>query len=160
MTKPNFRLQNLSFRGSGVIETFTEEVNLSLRDKIKISKSSIDIQFKKRVQSFIEELNSFDEEELVNNLDTIKKVFLDEVIGQTLIELLNSTSEKNLYTNLKLDSYNLTLEDVYELQMLLNSFGLSQLNDDLKNKFANKMLGYVKYKLALKRAKLLENVGF
>ena len=154
------KLVNCSFNGSGVKDTFNEEVNLSLRDKIKISSSPLDVQFKKRINSFIEDLNSFDEDELVSNLDTIKNVFLEEIIGQTLIELFNNTNEKNLYTNLKLELYKLKAEDVSDLQLLINSFGLTQLNDDLKNKFANKMLGYVKYKLALKRSKLLDNVGF
>ena len=90
----------------------------------------------------------------------VANVFLEEIIGQTLIELFNNTNEKNLYTNLKLELYKLKAEDVSDLQLLINSFGLTQLNDDLKNKFANKMLGYVKYKLALKRSKLLDNVGF
>lgn len=153
-------LRNLTFSGASVIETYFDDVNLSLRNELKMAKKSLDFQFKRRLNEYIKQLDTIDETELNDNIDIIKSVFLDKIIRPTLVELMCNSSEKNLYTVLKLDSYNITLEEVTNLQKLVNSFESVGVQDSIIKEFAKLMLNYVKYKIAKKRSSVLENLEF
>ena len=159
--KDNVRLVNLTFSDdSAVIDTFVDDVNLSLKKEFKLAKKSIDIQFKKRIHEYIEQLDSLSEDDLLQNLEVIKSVYMDKIIRPTLIELVSNSEDKNLYTSLKLELYNLALDDVLGIQALVNSLNSTGVQDKLVSQFANLIFSYIKYKLAQKRAKLLADVRF
>lgn len=159
--KDNVRLINLTFSDdSTVVDTFVDDVNLSLKKEFKLAKKPIDVQFKKRIHEYVEQLDSLSEDDLLENLEVIKSVYMDKIIRPTLIELITNSEDKNLYTSLKLELYDLTLEDVFGAQALVNSLNSTGVQDKLVSQFANLMFTYITYKLAVKRAKLLSDVRF
>jgi hypothetical protein len=159
--KDNVRLVNLTFSDdSVVVDSFVEDVNLSLKKEFKLAKKPIDIQFRKRIKDYIEQIDSLDEDELLDNLETIKSIYIDKIIRPTLIELITNSEDKNLFTSLKLDMYDITSEEVMGMQALVNSLGSNEVQDRLVTQFGNLVFTYVAFKLAKKRHALLKDVRF
>lgn len=152
---------NLTCSDSMIVDSFEEEINLSMKDKLRLAKKTLDNQFKKRLKEYICGLNSLDIEEIESRLEDLKNIYISEVIKPTLIELLTNSKDKNLHTSLRLDLYDISLDDVYKLQVLTNTISsFPNRQDELVNGFANLIFSYVKHQIALKRKKILDNIEF